>query len=79
MKRCACAGLLLLATATGCVMLPKTFPAHAPRGAQTDAEAVKAKRPPAVTADQVTESNAREMSQALMDELNREAPAVKDK
>jgi hypothetical protein len=81
MKRSACAWLLILATATGCVTLPKTFPkpANADKPDSTPksdaaAAAPKPKRPSAVTAEQVTEANAHAISQALSAELDRETP-----
>jgi hypothetical protein len=76
MKRCGLACLLTLAAAAGCVGLPKTFPDANKSGGEAAESPVRPKRPAAVTADQVREDNAHQMSQALLEELNRDAPAA---
>jgi hypothetical protein len=75
MKVCGFVGLLILATATGCVSLPKTFPQQPVKANKVEKTADKPKRPPAITADQVTEANAHQATQALIQELDRDTPA----
>ena len=67
----ACRTLLVsLCLCTGCVWLPKITEEPAPKQARP--QAVKSRRTPAyVTAEQVNEMNAREMGQALAEELDR--------
>jgi hypothetical protein len=73
MKRCGYGCVLLLAAAVGCIGLPKSF--VTPKTAKSEAAepVTRPKRPAAITADQVREDNAHQMSQALMSELEREA------
>jgi hypothetical protein len=72
MKRCGFAWLLILAAATGCVTLPRTVQPPFRDSEATAETPARPKRPPAITADQVTEVNAREMTRALLEELERD-------
>ena len=72
MKGTWCWLLLLVSAGSGCVSLPVAWRAEKPAPAPTPAAP---SAPPPVTADQVNETNAHEKSQALREELDREAPA----
>ncbi len=71
--RSAISSLLLAACAgTGCVSMPTWW--DKPKSAPPAAVATKPARPrPAVSAEQITETNAEEMAGALLDELDRDA------
>ena len=67
--KCAVASLVLAACAgTGCVSLPSWW--DKPKPPTVAANPAPLRRP--VSADQITESNAREMAGALVDELDRD-------
>ena len=65
---------LLLATCAGagCVSMPSWWEKPKPVSSTAMVEQPARPRPP-VTAEQITESNAREMASALLDELDRDA------
>jgi hypothetical protein len=69
MKRAVCSLLLTVCAGMGCVSMPSWWekPAVPPVAAKP------ARSRPPVSADQITESNAREMARALVDELDRDA------
>jgi hypothetical protein len=71
--RSAVTSLLLAACAgTGCLSMPSWW--EKPKPAPSSVIAAKPARPrPPVTAEQITESNAREMASNLLDELDRDA------
>ncbi len=71
--RSAVTSLLLAACAgTGCLSMPSWW--EKPKPAPSSAIAAKPARPRlAVSAEQITESNAHEMAGALLDELDRDA------
>lgn len=68
MKRLCCL-LLALGTGTGCVMLPVTWPAARPEPGPV-AATVPHRKPAPVTADDVTEGNARAKAAALKAEMD---------
>ena len=65
MKNAWCWVLLSLGAGAGCLATPKNAETNVPPAAA----AVKP-RPPAVTADQINEKNAREKAQAFNEELD---------
>ena len=69
MKRCGLVALTVMILSSGCVTLPQTIK---PSITAEKPEAVKPKRPTAVTAEQTTEGNAHEIVQALQQELERD-------
>ncbi len=72
--RTAVASLLLAACAgAGCVSMPSWW--EKPKPAPPATIAKPARPRPAVSAEQITENNAREMAGALLDELDRDAQA----
>jgi hypothetical protein len=71
MRRAVSSLLLAAWAAMGCMSLPSWWEKPA---APTVAVKPVRSRPP-VSADQITENNAREMARALVDELDRDAQA----
>ena len=71
MNRAVISLILAACAGTGCVSMPSWYAKPQPPTA-----AAKPVRPrPAVSADQITEDNAKEMASALLDELDRDAQA----
>jgi hypothetical protein len=63
---------VVLSASAGCMSVPSWW--EKPKAAPSAEVAAKPARPrPAVSAEQITESNAREMAGALLDELDRDA------
>jgi len=74
MRRAVTSLLLAACAGTGCLSMPSWW--EKPKPALPSAVAAKPARPrPAVSAEQITESNAHEMAGALLDELDRDAQA----
>ncbi len=71
MKRAIASMLLAACAGSGCVSMPSWW--EKPKSSTVAAKPVPP-RPP-VSADQITESNAREMAAALVDELDHDAQA----
>jgi hypothetical protein len=71
MKRAVSSLLLAACAGMGCMSLPSWW--EKPTAPTVAAKPVRT-RPP-VSAEQITENNAREMAEALVDELDRDAQA----
>jgi hypothetical protein len=71
MKRAVTFLFLAACAGTGCVSMPSWW--VKPKPPTVAAKPARPRLP--VSADQITESNAREMAGALVDELDRDAPA----
>ena len=64
--------ILLLGVATGCVPLPSSLPENKKDPLPSEEFVKPASSAAPLTADQVTDSNAREKAKALQEELDRE-------